>query len=159
MRVIRHQVALFLYRRLEGVEYNVRAPKMKSIILFIIVTSLGLSEAVFSCSCVGPERLDKDDFSENVFVGVVESKDFSFSLYQNKYKFNVKKTILGGVRGENVLWTDKSMASCGYPYKKDVEYLVILNTNDKKYRSGLCSSWPMNSESAKIVLSKLAENP
>ena len=132
---------------------------MKSFILFLIYAALALPGAVYACSCVAPENLEIGEFADYVFLGEVNSKPWSFSFSQNKYKFSVKKTLLGAGQKEVVIWTDKFTSACGYPYKKGVEYLIIASTNGKKQESGLCSSWPVNSEAAKLILTKLTTKP
>jgi hypothetical protein len=132
---------------------------MKNIILFLICAALALPGAAYACSCVAPENLEIEEFADYVFLGEVNSKPWSFSFSQNKYKFSVKNMMLGAKQKEIVIWTDKFTSACGYPYKKGIEYLVIASANGKKYKSGLCSSWPANSEAAKLILTNLAVKP
>ena len=132
---------------------------MKSIIPVLIFSVLALSDAVYACSCAAPENLEVEEFADYVFLGEVKSKRWLFSLSKNKFKFSVKKTILGEGKKDILIWTDKFTSACGYPYKKGVEYLVIASKDGKKYESGLCSSWLANSEAAKSILTKLAVKP
>lgn len=132
---------------------------MKNIILFFICTVLAFPGATYACSCVAPENLEIREFADYVFLGEVNSKPWSFSFSKNKYKFSVKNVILGAKQKEIVIWTDKFTSACGYPYKKGIEYLVIAIADEKRYVSGLCSSWPANSETAKLILTELAVKP
>ncbi|MBS1793004.1 MAG: hypothetical protein JSS81_04075 [Acidobacteria bacterium] len=75
--------------------------------------------------------------AENVFIGLAESVVVENDLM--KATFAVEKTIRG-TPGEKVeIWTSRSTASCGYPFKQGGRYFVYgRRSGDGKFHEHLC---------------------
>ncbi len=127
--------------------------------LLVLVTFYLVSNEVLACSCVNPESEGFIEAKDSIFIGEVKKRKWIFSLSKNLYRFKVEKTLRGSFPNELNLWSQKSGAACGYNYQKNEKYLVVAYKSKKKYYSGLCSSWPISSNTAKTLLEEIEKNP
>lgn len=121
-------------------------------ILFLALAYSTHNEA-YACSCVDPRSLNGLVEHDYAFVGQVQVKNTGTHLYQNLFTFLIDQNVSGDLPPKIDLWSDKSSAACGYRYEENQRYLVIAYNNDGKYYSGLCSSWPLESQTAQRLLS------
>ncbi|WP_416306977.1 hypothetical protein [Neptunicella sp. SCSIO 80796] len=110
-----------------------------------------------ACSCVEHVEINWD--SDAVVTAIVTSEPWTFSLTKKEYVFEVTENLLNFAQPTLHLMTRRETAACGYRYEMGVEYLIITRKNNNEFISGRCSSWPLESESAKYVLNKLNAKP
>jgi len=129
------------------------AKKLSVIVLF----SFLLNNQAHACSCVNPTSESFYEGLTSVFVGKMIKKKSALLSSERQYTFDVTQKVKGHIPEQLTLSSNKSSASCGYNYEKGIDYLVAVyqSKGNKKYYSGLCSSWPLSSRIGQDVLQKI----
>ena len=133
---------------------SVRGHSMKPIMAFLFSF---IPVTASACSCV--EHIEINWDSDTIVTAIVTSEPWTFSFIKKEYVFEVTENLLNFDQSTLHLMTRRETAACGFQYEKGVEYLIIARRNNNEFTSGRCSSWPLESESAKYVLSKFNAKP
>ncbi|WP_438863645.1 hypothetical protein [Neptunicella sp.] len=130
---------------------------MKLIIFLILFVFSFIPVTASACSCGEHVEINWD--SDIIVTAITTSEPWTFSFTEKEYVFDVTESLLNYAQPTLHLMTRRDTAACGYHYEKGVEYLIITHKNNNEFISGRCSSWPLESESAQYVLSKLNAKP
>ncbi len=109
--------------------------------LFFLLIAANTTEA---CDCKGRPQgvkgIQTCGFywgSENIFIGLAQTVEID--KYQMKVTFSVEKSIRGINKKTVEVFTSRSTARCGYPFKQGERYFVYgRKGTDGKYHESLC---------------------
>lgn len=117
----------------------------------IFFSCMFFSANALSCSCSDENVEYMDKHSEFVFVGKLKSKNFFLSILNNKYEFEVSNLYKGNASPSVTIWGGKFDMSCGYNFKKDVNYVVFAYRQNKRLWTDRCSSWAVTTSDNRLI--------
>lgn len=106
---------------------------MSSKFIFFAVLTL-FSTTSLACSCAYPRVDDAFNNSDLVFKGKVIELEPPTSSTFNRVTFDVYNVYKGSEKSSEAIFTNRSSAACGYPFKQGEEYLVFafLGSRDQE---------------------------
>jgi hypothetical protein len=128
--------------------YVHQSTKMRIILAVIFLTFISIKS--YACSCMSYDIEKEYEKYEVVFIGkviktekesFVDSK-FLFPYKFIKVKFEVQKRYKGQAESKFEIITPNDSASCGYPFKKGIEYVVFASHNKEKRKYDVTSCSP-----------------